>query len=276
MTRIPYRSRIHVARILSLSLIVIVLAGCGPSGTSTSTDSQDEEAAARDPIPTAEEGELTVGDLINRVNEAWPGVTSMRVTSTSGPVPTQSDAASSPQPQGAVTIEEWVAPNKRRIVELVGGTVTNEQIYVNGIVYMWGMFVGTSVAPEAGTQTWVQVDDIDAVPPDTPVGYRVSYITRGPDMPFSSISEGMRKRPARESGTVKVGGRTCTLYTFVDSTQLGDRIVYELALDDNNLPCQLVQRAGGFQNSSVYEINEPDIQIIAPDASTPVSGTPEG
>jgi hypothetical protein len=86
----------------------------------------------------------------------------------------------------------------------------------------------------------------------------------------------LRAAPAREAGEVEVGGRVCTVYTFADTTETGTRVDYELALDDANLPCQLVRRAGGFQDSSVFEVNVPDLQIAAPDAPTPVSGTPEG
>ena len=263
-----------LASIFSLAIISLLLTACSLGSAQESLDPNPTNSVSSNPAPTAAEGELTVGDLITDVNDAWPNVTSMRITSISGAVPTES-GDSSPVPQGAITIEEWVAPNDRRLIERVGGIVTNEQIYINGKVYMWGMFVGTSVAPEVGTGTWVTLDP-KVIPPDTPVGYRVTYITREPGPPFVTISNDMRQRPARESGTVQVGGRSCTLYTFVDTTQLGERIDYELALDENNLPCQLVQRAGGFQNSSVYEINKPDIQIIAPDAPKPVSGTPEG
>jgi hypothetical protein len=264
----------HLPRLFSLAMIALLLSACGPGNAQESTEPETDESAASNPAPTAAEGELTVGDLVTDVDAAWSGVTSMRVTSVSGPVPTEKQGGS-PVPQGPIAIEEWVAPNNRRLLERVGGIVTNEQVFTNGKVYMWGMFVGTSVAPEVGSGTWVTLDP-EVIPPDTPVGYRVTYITREPGSPLGTITPDMRQRPVKESGTVQVGGRSCTLYTFVDTTQLGERIDYELALDSDNLPCQHVMRAGGFQNSSVFEFNNPDIQVIAPDAPTPVSGTPEG
>lgn len=260
-------------RWLALGALTLLLTACGFGNAQETSDSEDNSAISN-PAPTAAEGELTVGDLLNDVDEAWPEVTSMRITSTSGPIPTEG-ADGTPSSSGSVTIEEWVAPNDRRLVERLANVVTNEQVFIDGKVFMWGMFVGTSVAPEVGTTTWVILDP-GVIPPDTPVGYRVTYITREPEPPFSAVTDEIRQRPAKEAGQVQVGGRSCTLYTFVDTTQLGERIDYELALDEDNLPCQLVQRAGAFQNSSVYEINDPDIQIIAPDAPTPVSGTPEG
>lgn len=264
----------HLPRMFSLALFALLLSACSLGSAQEASESESDDSANSNPAPTAAEGERTVGDLIADVDAAWSDVTSMRVTSISGPIPTEG-VEGSPVPEGPVTIEEWVAPNNRRLVERVGNIVTNEQIFINGKVYMWGMFVGTSVAPEVGSGTWVTLDP-EVVPSDTPVGYRVDYITREAGSPFGSISAEMRQRPVKEAGTVQVGDRSCTLYTFVDTTQLGERIDYELALDEDNLPCQHVMRAGGFQNSSVFEINTPDVQIIAPDAPTPVSGTPEG
>ena len=55
----------------------------------------------------------------------------------------------------------------------------------------------------------------------------------------------------------------------------GTEIRHELAVDETGLPCQVVQRAGDFQNSTVYEFNT-DFTIEAPLEGTPVSGTPEG
>ena len=153
--------------------------------------------------------------------------------------------------------------------------MVNEQVYVDGIIYMKGTFVATAVAPEVGRDTWITLDP-SVVPADTPVGTRIAYLTREPVSPFSGMAPEILSEPVRESGDVQVAGRTCTLFTFGDPENTGEEIRYEIALDENDLPCQVIQRAGGFQNSSVYEINSDDIQIIGPDAGTPVSGTPEG
>lgn len=260
----------RVRRVFLLALTAVLLVACG-SGSARNTE--PESTATVPPLPTAEPGELAVGELLERVDAAWPDVTSMRMSSTSGPVPTDDPATATAGTM--VTYEEWTAPNNRRIVEETDDGIINEQLFVDGRVFMWGLFVVTSVAPEVGPTTWVTIDP-SVIPQDTPVGYRVTYLTRDASTPFVFITEEMRQRSANESGQVQVGDRTCTVYTFVDSTRLGERIDYELALDQNNLPCQLVQRTGGFQNSIVYDINDPEIEILAPDTPTPVSGTPEG
>jgi hypothetical protein len=256
-------------RIFPLLLVAVVLSACTVDDVA-----EADPTPTLAPPPTAAPGELTVGDLIARVDAAWPMVTSMRTMSTSGPVP--SDDPSAAEARGVQSsIEEVVAPGNRRIVRMTDEVTTDEQIYVEGKVYMYGVFVASAVAPEVGPTTWITVDP-SVVPADTPVGYQLSYLMRPNETPFGSITDDMRQRPAAPAGQVQVGGRTCTVYTFTDATQAGDRVDYELALDENDLPCQLVQRAGGFQNSSVFEINVPDLRIMAPDTPTPVSGTPEG
>ncbi|HVL25444.1 MAG TPA: hypothetical protein VM450_15250 [Thermomicrobiales bacterium] len=255
----------HLTHVLSLLAVAVLLTACGGGG-------DPEPTPTPAPPPTAAPGALTVGDLLARVDAAWPQVTSMRVTSTAGPVPTDDATVTSGV---ETTIEETVAPDSRRIVRQTDGATTDEQVYVGGTVYMYGAFVAGAVAPEVGPGTWITVDPA-AVPDDTPVGYQLSYLMRPQGAPFGSISAGMRARPVTDAGQAQVGGRICRVYSFIDATDMGDRVEYELALDEHDLPCQLVQRAGGFQNSSVFEVNVPGLTIVAPDAPTPVSGTPEG
>jgi hypothetical protein len=122
--------------------------------------------------------------------------------------------------------------------------------------------------------TWV-ILDTTVVPADTPVGIQIRYLTRDQTDPYGDLSDDTLARPVQESGTVTVGSRTCTVYTFGDENDTGTEIRYEMAVDESGLPCQVVQRAGDFQNSTVFEFNT-DITIEAPLEGTPVSGTPEG
>lgn len=259
-------------RLAVLALAAVVLVAC------TGDDEQDLASSATEAPTTsratAAPGQMSVGELTGRINNAWATVSVLRVTSSSGPIPVESGPGT-PAAPGSYAIETWTAPNNREITEVVDGTIINEQIYMDGVVYMKGIFVGSAVAPEVGSGTWITLDT-DVVPRDTPVGNRVAYLTREPASPFAQMSDDMLVMPVTESGNVQVGGRTCTLYTFGDPDGDGSEIRYEVALDENDLPCQVVQRAGGYQNSSVYEINTDEIEIVAPDAGTPVSGTPEG
>jgi hypothetical protein len=264
------RTRQLLFRISSLALVTILLVACSTGGDKTDETPTPEPTAAP---PTAAPGELSVGEVLDRVNTAWSGVESMRVTTFSGTA-TQTDTGTA-VPSGSYTVEEWTSPGNRRVAEIFNGTAINEQIYVDGTIYMRGTFVTMAVAPEVGPETWIILDE-SVVPPDTPVGLRITYLTRESGSPFAGMSPDLLAQPANESGTVRVGDRSCTLYTFGDQGNEGDEIRYELALDENDLPCQVVLRGGDAQNSSVYEFNSDDIRIDAPLEGTPVSGTPEG
>lgn len=267
MTPHPSPSPAFNVRIASLALLLIILAACG-------TSDNDEASTPTETPQAAAPGEPTVESLVNRINTAWTDVTRLRVTSASGPIPAETGSGTA-VPQGSYTVEEWTSPNDRRILEMANDEVVNEQVYIDGVIYMKGAFVGTAVAPEVGPETWV-ILDASIIPPDTPVGNRVAYLTREGGSPFMGMTPEILSLPVNESGSVQVGGRSCTLYTFGDPGGTGESIRYEIALDENDLPCQVVQRGGGYQNSSVYQINSDDIRIISPDAGTPVSGTPEG
>jgi hypothetical protein len=117
--------------------------------------------------------------------------------------------------------------------------------------------------------------DTTVVPADTPVGIQIAFLTREQDDPYGTLTDDLLARPVQEGDTVTVGDRSCTIYTFGDENNTGTEIRYELAVDESGLPCQVVQRAGDIQNSTVYEFNL-DITIEAPLEGTPVSGTPEG
>lgn len=269
------RARIRpalLARLSVLAMSAILLASC--TGDDSADVSSAPTSAPTQPPATAAPGQLSVGELTGRINDAWNDVSALRVTSSSGPIPADTGSGT-PTPPGSYAIETWTAPNNRQITEVVDGAVINEQVYKDGIIYMKGTFVGSAVAPEVGSDTWITLDK-DVVPRDTPVGNRIAYLTREPSSPFVNMSEDMLDQPVNESGNVQVGDRSCALYSFGDPGGEGDEIRYEVALDENDLPCQVVQRAGGFQNSSVYEIDTEEIDIVAPDAGTPVSGTPEG
>ncbi len=74
-----------VSSAIAVIILLAVLAGCGPMPEPTPTTSPQttppvEESAATPGTPTA--AELTLGDLAERVNAAWPAVQSYRITFT--------------------------------------------------------------------------------------------------------------------------------------------------------------------------------------------------
>lgn len=212
---------------------------------------------------------MTLAEVVALSEEPFESVTFMRTTSQSGPIPQEGET-----PPFTGSVQDWTPDGDRHLFEFQEDTLVNEQIWVDGVVYMRGQFVSSAVAPELDVNTWV-ILDTEVVPVDTPVGIQIRYLTREQHGAYGELTDDLLSRPVAKSGTVTVGDRTCDLYTFGDENQTGTEIRYEIAVDEQGLPCQVVQRAGDFQNSTVYVFNL-DETIEAPLDGTPVSGTPEG
>lgn len=251
-------------RIRPLSALIVVILLLTACGNSTETEPTPSPAP-----PTAAPGQMTVADLLGLADEAWPTVTTMRTTSQSGPIPRDGETA-----PFTGSVQDWDADGNRHLIEFQDGTAINEQIWVDGQIYMRGQFVSAAVAPELDLNTWVILDSTVSRE-NTPVGVQIRYLTREQNGPYGEWTGDILSRPVTESGSVMVGSRSCTMYTFGDENDTGTEIRYEIAVDENGLPCQLIQRAGDLQNSTVFEFDV-DISIEAPLEGTPVSGTPEG
>ena len=247
----------------ALVAVIIFLTACG------NTADTEPTPAPTEPPPTPAEGQMTVADMVALSDEPWEDGTFMRTTSQSGPIPTDGDA-----PAFTGTVQDWTPNGDRHLLEFQDGTLVNENIWVDGVVYMRGQFVSSAVAPELDVNTWV-ILDTEVVPENTPVGLRIQLLTREQKGPYGELTDDTLARPITEGGTVTVGDRTCTVYTFGDENETGTEIRYEIAIEESGLPCQVIQRAGDFQNSTVYVFDLDEV-IEAPLDGTPVSGTPEG
>lgn len=267
MTNQPRRSRsLHLAsRVLTSIVVISLLAACSSDDAADPTPTSTTEIEATAPLAP---GQLSLGQLLDGIAVEVSTITSARTVFTSQSTGTTPGTS-------AVTTEEYIAPDQRRIVTTNGATVVDEQIAIGSTVYMRGSFVSAAVAPMLGTDIWVNVDP-SLVPADTPVGNVVGYLTSPFRMPFATVSEDLRNRGVSEAGQAEVAGRTCTVWTFVDTTDFGDRIEYGLAIDAEGLPCSLTERAGTVENVTTFEFDIPDLQIVAPESAQPVSGTPEG
>lgn len=246
-----------------LLAVVVFLTACGESANTEPT------AAATEPPPTPAEGQMTMRDLVALSDAPWEDVTFMRTTSQSGPIPKEGE-----NQQFTGSVQDWTPNGNRHLFEFQEGTLVNEQIWVDSTAYMRGQFVSSAVAPELDVDTWV-ILETEVVPTDTPVGIQLRYLTRAQNSPYGDLTDDLLDRPVTEAGRVTVGDRSCTMYTFGDENDTGTEIRYEIAIDDTGLPCQVIQRAGDFQNSTVY-VFDLDETIEAPLEGTPVSGTPEG
>jgi hypothetical protein len=237
-------------------LCCLLLAACGGN-----------EATSPDPTPTVSStipptlppGAITVGDLLDRMDAAWGDVRSMRTTFWSAP----DGEIASPAANGAVTIEEIVLPANRRVVQLVDGAVVDEQIAVDGRVFMKGSLVPVAIAPMMDAKTWVEIDPAAAAS-SAPIAQQIAYLMSPVTSPMGVVSPETRNLQAVPAGEVTVGGRVCAVYTFASGG-----ISYELAIDDNDLPCRLVMSASGAVNVTLYEFNVPGLVLSAPELATP-------
>lgn len=253
----------HIFILKAFLVVGLLLTACG-----NDTDAEPT-AAPTEPPATPTEGQMTVGDLVSLSDESWGDVTFMRTTSQSGSIPTDDES----EPFTG-SVQDWTPNGNRHLLEFQSGTMINEQIWADGVVYMRGQFVSSAVAPELDVNTWITLDT-EVVQPNTPVGIQVDYLIRDQHGAYGELSDDFLAQPVTEGGQVTVGDRSCTLYTFGDENDTGTEIRYEITVDDDGHPCQVIQRAGDFQNSTVYVFNL-DEEIEAPLEGTPVSGTPEG
>lgn len=243
-----------------LLLVLIITVGC----TSPGRDPEPEptlEPTATIP-PTLTPGGTSVGDLVNRTQAAWGGVTSMRTTFWTG---SAGDLAT-PATTGSFTTEITVLPNARHVIQTVDGQVVDEQITVGGRVYMKGSMVVAAIAPMIGPDTWVEVDPAAATS-NSPIAMQIAYLTAPVTSPFATVSPETLALEAFPAGEITVGDRSCRAYTF--GAAAGTGIQYELSLDADDLPCRMMLTSGDIANVTIYEFNVPGLGIAVPDIATP-------
>lgn len=261
----PFRSESPLVNNRPIHLLIVAFVLLVATGCSTETADQGPaptSTPAPTAVPTLTPGATSVGDLIERVDQVWPTVTSMRTTFWA----TMGSPQSTPPALGAVTVETVIVPASRHVTQLQDGAIVDEQIALNGRVYMKGSIVVAAIAPMVGTEAWVEVDPAAATS-DNPLSMQVNYLLEPVHHPFGLISPETLASEAIPLDPITIGDRTCQNYTFGD--QSGNGIRYELSIDEANLPCQLLQFGGDYVNVTLYEFNVPGLSISAPDVATP-------
>jgi hypothetical protein len=241
-----------------LAVLTVVLTACGAS--TSETDPTPVPTAA--PIATVSAGGTMVGTLLDRMEAGWTTVQSSRSTFWT----TDNEIGVAPPPTGEVTLETTTASNRRHVVRTVNGEVVEEQMMVDGRVFMRGQIVVAAIAPMVGTEQWVEVDP-RAASTTNALAAQIDWLLSPIGFPFANVSEETRGQEAFPGDDVSIGGRACQTWTFGDP----DGIVQELAIDAQNLPCRLVQQAAGVANVTIYDINPADAAIEIPTLATPTS-----
>lgn len=288
---------------LAITFVVLfaVLAGCGPMPEVTpmptptpQTARSGEERVATPGTPAS--AELTLGELADRVDAAWPAVRSYRITltgstspmstglgtpvarplGTAGATPAATPGATPvARPRGTfVSIREVILPDRQRQDVRGLGANDHEAIAIGDRLYVRGPLV-QQIAPGTPEDIWIVVD-----PSTLPEGAALSRLLGGlpeaPAAPLAALPQRLLPQVIREMGTVEQEGRKCRVYGAADTVPAtGMRVDYTIAVDDRDIPCFIETSAGGVtQGRSEYSAIDGLVTIEPPLAATPVSVPP--
>jgi hypothetical protein len=288
-----------VPLVIVVVVLLAVLAGCGPMPDATPTTTPEtapsiEESVATPGTPASVE--LTLGELAERVDAAWPTVRSYRITFT-GSTSTTSTGPGTPvtRPQATpgatpvvstgatpvarsrgtfVSIREVVLPDRQRQEVRGLGENDHEAIAIGDRLYVRGPLV-EQITPGTPEDVWIVVD-----PSTLAEGSMLSRLLGGlpevPAAPLAGLPQRLLPQVIREMGTVEQEGRECRVYGAADTVPAtGMRVDYTIGVDDRDVPCFIETSAGGVaQGRDDYSDIDGSFTIEAPPAATPVSVPP--
>lgn len=283
MKRLTAQSQPHFRRFGALisvaSMVVLVLAACGGGGgDSTPTPTILPTSTASIPVSSPQSGQVTVGDLADRIAAGWMVATTMRLTASTTmdsatPVPLSSPTASLDY---VVTTEIDGNGNKRITITALGFFITQVisirgQIWVNGFYDAWN--IPESAVGEPFGDGWMVVDT-SAADGDPNFNQFVLTMLSNYPAPYRGLSDSARARVVEPLGDVTVGDRTCSAYRIPATTETGQAYDIILSLDARGLPCSNDTIAFGQTQTNVYEFDIP-IEITPPSttpSASPVAG----
>jgi hypothetical protein len=285
-----------VSPVIVAVVLLPILAGCGPMPEATPTTTPEtappsEERVATPGTPAT--AELTLGELAERVDAAWPAVRSYRITftgstsamatglgtpvarplATPGATPLATPGATPvARPRGTfVSIREVIVPDRQRQDVRGLGANDHEAIAIGDRLYVRGPLV-EQIAPGTPEDVWIVVD-----PSTLPEGSMLSRLLGGlpevPGAPLATLPQRLLPQVIREMDTVEFDGRECRVYGAADTVQAtGMRVDYTIAVDDRDLPCFIETGTGGVtQGRDEYSDIDGSFTIEPPAAATPVS-----
>jgi hypothetical protein len=285
-----------VSPVIVAIVLLPILAGCGPMPEATPTTTPEtappsEERVATPGTPAT--AELTLGELAERVDAAWPAVRSYRITftgstsamatglgtpvarplATPGATPLATPGATPvARPRGTfVSIREVIVPDRQRQDVRGLGANDHEAIAIGDRLYVRGPLV-EQIAPGTPEDVWIVVD-----PSTLPEGSMLSRLLGGlpevPGAPLATLPQRLLPQVIREMDTVEFDGRECRVYGAADTVQAtGMRVDYTIAVDDRDLPCFIETGTGGVtQGRDEYSDIDGSFTVEPPAAATPVS-----
>jgi hypothetical protein len=258
-------ARRSLASLLAVCLIGLALGACGGDDTSdaTATSIQPTASLAIEPTTsgTLAPGEVTAGQIADRIAAAWPKVTSYR--SITRIIPASGTPEATPAVELAGRAERHVIrPDQKQIVITDQGSTT-EIVLVNGVL-------SKRTTPPGGSPSPWQIIDPATVSPNDPFSRTYETILAPETPPYSGLSGRQRDRIGTEQGQTTIDGRACTGYLFPEVTETGERIQVIIYLDNADLPCRIETRAGLTISQTDYVFNQ-ETTIATPIAATPAA-----
>jgi hypothetical protein len=227
---------------IGMALMLAILSGCGGTTADPATATPDSA------------GELTVGDLADRIAVAWEGIASYRSVFTTQAL--GSPPAATPSAGAVEVVTEVIVPDRKRQVTWTDGEITAEVIVVNTTIHARGT-LATFLAPSTPVAgDWVTVD-AGAVNPASQTGALIGSLLQPVRPPYVELSEAERTRIATPLGERTIGDRACTAYQIADTTATGERLEVVLAIDAGDLPCAIETRAASSLNLTTFTFNLP-------------------
>lgn len=277
-----------------------LLAGCGPMPEASPTTPPEitparEESVATPGTPAS--AQLTLGELAERVNAAWPTVRSYRITFTGSTLsmptglgtpaarPLASPSATPVATSGAtpvarpretfVSTREVVLPDRQRQDVRGLGDTDHEAIAIGDQLYVRGPLV-EQIAPGTPANVWIEVDP-SSVPERSMFSRLLGGLPEIPAAPLASLPERLLPQQIREMGVFEHDGRACRVFGAADTVPAtGMRVDYTIAVDDRDLPCFIETGTGGVtQGRAEYSDIDGSFTIEPPVAATPVSVPPQ-
>jgi hypothetical protein len=257
--------RRSLASPLAICLIGLVLGACGGDDKTdaTSTSLPPTPTVSNDPTTSATlaPGEVTAGQIADRIASAWPTVTSYR--SITRIIPASGTPEATPAIELAGRAERHVIlPDQKQIVITDQGATT-EIVLVNGVLSK------RTTSPGGSPGGW-QIIDPATVSPNDPFGRTYETILAPETPPYSGLSGRQRDRIGTEQGQSTIDGRACNGYLFPEVTETGERIQVIVYLDNTDLPCRIETRAGLTISQTDYVFNK-ETAFATPIAATPAA-----
>ena len=276
--------------VLGTLLLVVFLAGCGnqvPSTSQVTTPAPEPTPSESTPAPpslslgagnlpsgpASPPADLNLGDLTDRINAQWSGLTRFRETNSStagaAAVPGSPVAASPPVQRMSRSVREVTLPDRARYFAEENGQLVYEIIVVGDQVFARGT-VATLLDPTTATGEWV-VTDLQTVGGNPMLGDAAARQLATLAAPAYVIPDRLRPQTVRHLGATLLEGRRCLLYGAADTTVTGARIDLTFAVDETDRLCFVETKSIEIASRYVVEELEETFAIPAPARARPLA-----